>query len=193
MEWNGPLEELRAHLAGLPPGLIEDRDQLLRRLQPAWGSFAGGSSEAMAAYKLDRLEDPGWAPPRLSFVVERHGGTVMGSTRAELQYWRVDLDTAEATASEGGWRQVRPKSPPLNVSPLADRVAESVLSGVDDDWLQWSADRSKVGVRIGRVIPADGPRETLEGRRRRLRVAVKERLAAGGWVETSANRFRLER
>lgn len=107
----------------------------------------------MAAYKLERLEEPTWMPPLLSFVVERHGGTVLGSTRAELQKWWVDPFKAEVVLSKGGWRQLYPMSPRLNVGPLADRVAELVLSGMDDTgssgrridlrWEWWSAGSSR--------------------------------------------------
>lgn len=54
----------------------------------------------MEAHKLlSRMEQIVWEPPVLTFVIARHGGMVLGSTRAELQHWAVDLNkmTAEIT------------------------------------------------------------------------------------------------
>jgi hypothetical protein len=46
---------------------------------PVWADLEGASDEAMEPWKLGRMENPEWLPPVLTFVVERHGGTVLGS------------------------------------------------------------------------------------------------------------------
>ncbi len=96
MSHSQELDDLRLYLSTLPPGPVPDIEGLLARLKPAWHHLEGSESNSMAAYKLDRIEDPDWAPPILSFVVDRHGATVLGSTRGELQHWTVNLDTDEA-------------------------------------------------------------------------------------------------
>ena len=60
----------------------------------------------MAGHKLiGRMENVEWHPPILTFLIERHGGTVLGSARAELQRWTVDLDRRTATCERVGHRQ----------------------------------------------------------------------------------------
>src|SRR5690348_3540304 len=70
---------------------------LVRELERVWYDLHSSSDEKMATHKLSRLEQPEWNPPCLTFAIERHGGTVLGSTRAELQWWIVDLDAGTAT------------------------------------------------------------------------------------------------
>ncbi len=60
----------------------------------------------MHAGKLGRMEDVRWEPPVLSFRIERHGAMGVGSTRAELQNWRVDFDLKPAQCEcSRGYRQ----------------------------------------------------------------------------------------
>ena len=82
----------------------------------------------MEAYKLGRMEDISWNPPVLSFTIERHGGTVMGSTRAELQNWNVNVETRSATCGVGGHRQLEPMQARLNVKPMAEEIVASILN-----------------------------------------------------------------
>ena len=66
------------------------------RLAGCWREFTGSASERMHAGKLGRMEAVRWDPPVLSFTIERHGAMSGGSTRAELQQWRIDLDRKTA-------------------------------------------------------------------------------------------------
>ena len=187
---SGDLAALRRFLADVGPGHIEDAGALIEHLAPVWPSFSGPYDEAMSSGKLGRIEDPKWQPPLLTFVIERHGGFVLGSTRAELQQWTVDLDTLTASAEGVGRRQLRPLAPRLNVAPLVAEIAELIAAGIDDDRLGWSSDRQTVRVRIGKIIPADGFAQTVAGRRRRFRDRLTAALAASGWsVGTAAWTF----
>ena len=50
----------------------------------------------MKVWKIRRdagPEDLTWDPPNLCFSIDRHGGTVMGSKRAERQTWMLNLQT----------------------------------------------------------------------------------------------------
>jgi hypothetical protein len=138
----------------------DDHAQLVRHLAACWSGFRGSSESAMDAHKLSRLEEPHWDPPRFTFTIERHGGTVYGSTRAQLQRWVVDLDARTAEAAEIGHRQLRPMSPRLDVKPIAAEIAELIVAGRHDDRLQWSVDRTKVRVLTGVFIPDVGPKQT---------------------------------
>jgi hypothetical protein len=92
------VDRLRIYLATLPPGPISDPAALERLLAACWDEFTGDYG-GMEGYKLlGRMEDVTWGPPVLSFSVERHGGTVMGSSRAELQGWSGTPSSASRRA-----------------------------------------------------------------------------------------------
>lgn len=78
----------------------------------------------------------------LAFTIERHGRTVLGSTRAELQRWEVNLDTQEASCFSAGYRQVAPTSPRVNFQQVARELAPLILSRQDDERLKWRKDGS---------------------------------------------------
>ena len=125
----------------------------------------------------------------LSFTLERHGGTVMGSSRADVQRWEVNMAERTAVPSSQGYRQLDRRRPPLKVEPIAAEIAEMISSGKDDTKLKWTADRKQVRVLIGRIIPDDAPQQTVQGRRKRFRNALKKLLESKGWDEISANKY----
>ncbi len=76
---------LTAYLRGQQPGRLQDTSELERHLAGSWAAFEGNDAEGMAHWKLlGRMEGVEWSPPVLSFVIERHGRTCAGSTRADL-------------------------------------------------------------------------------------------------------------
>ncbi len=109
---------LRARVEGLDVGTIADRDEadeVESLLDDAWDGLDGSRDGCMKAGKLlGRVEKLAWEPPILSFVVKRHGGTVLGSTRAELQGWSININEETASMSPVGHRQVHPRSPRIN-------------------------------------------------------------------------------
>jgi hypothetical protein len=92
----GAFALLKKHLCALAPGEIAEIGRVTALLANCWHEFAGAESQRMHAGKLGRMEDVSWVPPVLSFRIERHGAMGVGSTRAELQNWRVDLDRKTA-------------------------------------------------------------------------------------------------
>lgn len=174
------LDALRRFLDDAGPGPVEDLSGLVDHLQAAWVHL-NDLDASMTAGKLVRIEDPEWSPPQLTFIVERHGGSQFGSTRATLQEWTVDLDAVTVSVDERRYRQLRPQAPRLDVRPIADEIARIIVDGSDDDRLEWSPDRRKVHVLVNAVIPAT-VRETTTARRRRLRTALDARLEAAGWT-----------
>jgi hypothetical protein len=175
------------HFATLPPGPVADIPTLERLLAAVWDELSGDDG-GMEAYKLlNRMEKPNWNPPVLNFRIERHGGTVLGSSRAEIQEWTVDLDKLTKTVETVGGRQVRPTQPRLDVKPIAADLCSAILTGKQDDRLKWNGN-SEVRVLIGRVLP-DGSavKETLAARRKRLRNELTRLLAAEGWKLLSPN------
>jgi hypothetical protein len=127
--------------------------------------------------------------PILTFLIERHGGTVLGSTRAELQRWSVDLDRERATDGRIGHRQLSPMERRVDLGPIADEVAHKITNGEADDRLSWLGD-GRVRVEVGKIFPAQsGYKQTVQGRRQRLREALIERLATKGWAHLGRNTF----
>ena len=177
------VEALREFLFALPVGPVAD-SRLVDVLAEAWDRL-DRDDRKMAAFKLNRVEAPRWGGSVLTFRVERHGGTVLGSTRAEVQHWEVDPRAATARVVRSTHRQLYPMAARLDVRPLATEVAALIIAGANDDRLKWSADRATVKVQIGRIIPADSAaRQTVTGRRRRFQSALDDELA-GRWAGTS--------
>ena len=186
------LKELKAYLAALPPGDLAERDaRLIDLLKGCWDQLEGSDSESMAAYKLSRIEEVSWQGPILRFTIERHGGTVLGSSRGELQSWRVDLDNTRADCEKNGrYRQLRPKAPPVNVKPIAVEIAEAIFARRNDDRLKWQSGGA-VRVLTGKVFPSafGQPKQTVSNRRKRLRQTLDEILAEHGWRKIRSNIF----
>jgi len=135
---------------------------------------------------LGRMKDVLWRPPILGFVIERHGGTVMGSSRAELQHWTVDVEHKTATMSVKGYRQKSPRQSAVDVKSIANELTELIINGHNDERLQWSTDR-RVRVLSGKIFPDNSAKEqTLEGRKKRLVKAMEERLIQLGWLRKSS-------
>jgi hypothetical protein len=179
---------LRDFLATQSPGTLEPAaaESVIDLLAACWHEFEGCDDAAMHNGKLGRAEELAWHPPVLSFVIERHGGTVLGSTRAELQRWNVDLDRGIATWEQAGRRQLTAMSPRLNVKPIAEEVARHIIDKSDHPALTWGPGRSRVSVRIGQVIPQEGFKMTVQGRRKRFKEALRDRLL-GTWRGVGTN------
>jgi hypothetical protein len=142
----------------------------------------------MNAGKLARMEAVRWEPPILSFTIERHGAMALGSTRAELQRWRVDLDLIRATCiKERSYRQLVPRAERVKAEPVATEIAEAINAGRADQRLSWGRDGT-VRVVLTKVFPyGSGCMETIAGRRKRFRTALTEPLTEllkeNGWRE----------
>jgi hypothetical protein len=184
------VDRLRACLATMPPGPVTDTTDLERLLADCWDEFTGDDGGMESFKLLNRMEHVTWTPPKLVFTIARHGGTVLGSTRAELQRWTVDIAKMTATHEKVGHHQLDPMQTRLDVCPLAKEVAGRIVARQDDHRLKWKEDGS-VKVLVDKVLPAGSAvKQTLMGRRERFREALKERLADEGWQECGVNVFR---
>ena len=87
-------------------------------LREAWPDLKGSDQEGMAPYKLteDRIEQPAWEPPVLTFVIERHGGTAQGPCGPICRHGSLDLVPVQRKPAHQGRRQLRPMSPRLDVT-----------------------------------------------------------------------------
>jgi hypothetical protein len=118
----------------------------------------------------------------LSFRIERHGATVLGSSRASIDAWTVDIDQMNTTiVKKVGRRQARRTQPRLDVTPIAVELRDAITARRQDDRLKWDGD-SKARVLIGKVIPErSAVKDTLTGRRKRLREELTRLLASAHW------------
>lgn len=183
---------LHEYLAHDAPGEIVDTGNVERLLALAWDDLLRDDGGMRPDKLFGRMERVVWKPPLLTFSIERHGATVMGSSRAEMQEWTVDVERATASCEKTGYRQLMPRQPPLNVRPLAEEITALILRHADDARIKWQ-DEETVLVKTGLILPKDSAvKETLAYRRKRLRVALAERLATHGWVQVSANKYQLK-
>jgi hypothetical protein len=185
------LMKLKGYLAETGMASVPDVASVERLLAECWDSFSGSNEAGMEGSKLlGRMEDVRWQTPILSFIIERHGGTVCGSTRAELHHWEVDLDEGSARIVKVGHRQLLPMAPRLSIRALADEIAEAVLGGCSHQHVRRQDDGS-VCVLLSKVFPADsGFQRTVTTRRKRLIQYVAEKLSEQGWLRIGADDFR---
>jgi hypothetical protein len=115
------------------------------------------------------------------------GATMLGSSRADLQRWTLNLTARDAQCSKESYRQIHPASFKLNVKPIASRVCESIRegSGSNSDLVQngvvvWKGD-DEVWVYHGKLIPDDGYQQTVAGRRKRCRDELTNIMKPFGW------------
>lgn len=182
------LDNLKQFLSQLPAGKVpEDQEkELITLLKHCWETLNPEGFEDLFTYKLDRIEDPHWEPPIITFRIERHGGTAMGSTRAEMQYWVINMDNLELDCRENGHRQLYRRQPKVNVDSIADELALFIVNRRSHKWLKWSA-AGRVSVMSGEVFPdGSGFKETVSGRRKRLIMALEKRLNPVGWSRSGS-------
>lgn len=186
------IESICLHCAALLPGPVADIPTLERLLAAVWDELSGDDG-GMEAYKLlNRMEKPIWNPPVLNFRIERHGGTVLGSSRAEFQEWTVDLEEMTTTVKVVGRRQVRKPQSGLDVKAIAADLCSAILTGNQDDRLKWEG-TSKVRVLMGKVLPErSAVKETLAARRKRLRDELTRLLEQEGWKLVRPNVYEKE-
>lgn len=184
-----PLHDL---LATLSPGKIakDDIPKVLTTLIACWSSIQGGEVEKTIDFKIGRAEDLAWNPPVLAFVMERHGGTVNGSSRADLHFWEVDTIKLQARIVRQSYRQLTPRARTMNVAAKAQEVTDLIIHGKEDPRITWLDQGRQVQINIGTVIP-ETSQQTTQGRRKRFRAALESLLTAEDWKrqETSNNRL----
>jgi len=179
------MKRLMTYLEQTSEGEIINIAELEELLAECWDEFTGDYGGMEPQKLLGRMEDVLWRPPILGFVIERHGGTVMGSSRAELQHWTVDVEHKTVTMDVEGYRQIIPRAAILDVNPIAEEIVQLVLKRAKDDRLKWSR-KGHVQVLIGKILPEfSAYKRTLVVRRSRLSSAISKNLIAHGWREIS--------
>ncbi len=176
------LAQIQHYLATLKPGEVSYNDvrEVEALLSRCWDQLQGSGEGGMTAPKLrDRTEEMQWKPPMLSFNIERHGAMVNGSSRAEVQQWRIDLSRKIAELSAVRPRQKLPMDKRLDVKPLAAEIAAFINAGREDQRLKWHGEGC-VRVATGKVIPTTN-KQTTNSRRKRFAAELESVLAPSGW------------
>ena len=190
MRDDGVWKRLETILVGLNTGLLNDIDtsRVEGFLAEHWDQLVKDADVGMQGFKVvDRTEKMEWQPPVLSFKIERHGRTVLGSSRAELQHWQLDTADCVATFNGDSYRQKRPKNLTLDIESIAREIAPLILERREDDRLRWTRS-GKVKILSDRILGGQSvPTETLEGRRKRLRKAVLRLIEPQGWVANGSH------
>lgn len=127
--WRQFINQLRKYLKRIPEGEITNTVELEELLAECWDEFVGDHGGMEPQKLLGRMEDVLWRPPILGFVIERHGGTVMGSSRAELQHWTVDVEHKTAITGVKGYRRKSPSQNAADVKPIANKLTELIIKG----------------------------------------------------------------
>lgn len=175
---------LRDYLSTVPAGKLggtkELRQQVMVRLCAAWSNIKYSDVQNTSADKLWRAEKMEWKPPLLSFVLERHGATVNGSTRAALHFWEVNLETSSARIAKESYRQLEQADERLDCKKLATQIATLIQDGIDCKYLIWSEGKKTVTLKMESVIPTTYERTTI-GRRKRFRPIMNQLMTDIGW------------
>jgi len=178
------LKRLEKYLEKLEHGEIKKTNELEELLSNCWHKLKGGTDAAMHSGKLHgRMEKVEWNSPVLSFTIERHGPTAMGSSRASLQSWKVDVEKGTADNYESGYRQVRPRNKPLRIEPLANELVKKILAGEIDPRLKWIDNGKRVKVNLKKSVGGSEiiSNRTIEGRRKRLRESLIDKMTDESW------------
>ena len=159
-------------------------------LAKCWHELSGGTDGRMEGFKLlDRMQKVNWQPPLLSFNIVRHGAAALGSSYGEIQVWTVNAESGQAICGGTvGHRLLRPMNNAMKVEPIAKEIAAAILDGQEDPRLHWK-NEAKVRVLIGKFIPDDAPKQTVDGRRKRFWEALKNELAHSDWDGPRAQYF----
>lgn len=178
-----PFKLLRQLLTNLSSGQVPQdiQPELIQLLEDCWDMFDGSDQEGMGVYKIQRMKDPWWNPPILSFTIERHEATMLGSLRAEIQEWTMDVDHRVAECRSAGYRQLYQRGAPLDVKPIAEEIAQLIIKGKQDERLQWSGN-NHLRIPTDIILEATSiPKQTPQARRKRLLKALEESLSPYGW------------
>lgn len=194
------MQALRNYLSNLGNGPIKCTPKFEKLLASAWEQFEGHDQHKMSSKKLfsadfgngiqPRLENIQWNSPILSFKIERHGGTVRGSTRADLHDWFLNLDLKSAECLVESYRQLKPTSQRIDVKSIAQDIVEKMLSGKSHPNTSKRKDGATV-ILTTKIFPEkSAAKQTVSQRRKRLMDEIEKMLSKAGWEAIGRNAFK---
>jgi hypothetical protein len=180
------LAAVRDLLSNVEPGKLSDEtiSAIVGELRPVWEELEGATDAKMAAYKLDRGCEWAWTPPLLRFLITRHGGPPMGSSRGERQLWSLNVQEAVAHWVDYGFVQLKPQSPPFRYELAVQEITSLIDAGpaaqTSHDGLVWvGTDRARVT--LNKFLPESANKATQASRIKRLREKLVLHLSQLGW------------
>jgi hypothetical protein len=177
------LLQLQKVFQSIKDGPVEGQD-IEQLLNQAWDSLDGITETKLLAWKLNRMESLEKRDGMLYFDIERHGGTVNGSTRGVVYTWEVDVVHGTASIVRERNRQLYNADKRLDVTPIAQEIAQRIQEKQDHKYLRWNTEKTSCTILVGAAIPMTNQR-TTSGRRERLRAAINGLLRPVG-IEVSA-------
>ena len=129
---------------------------------------------SMDKLRVDRVENLRREDDLVRFEIERHGETVRGSSRGQVHHWVIDTRRRERWIEMKTVRQVSERAKPV----VIDQYVKPILDGIEsaDPRVVSSRANGSVRINIEALIPNVGYRQTVQGRRRRLRMRLNEEL-----------------
>jgi len=134
------VQPLHAFLKQLHTGVfaVDTCSGLIDVLKQAWPHLQGSEINSTEAYKLDRMEQPIWQPPVLTFTLERHGAIVAGgSKRAELHKWVINVEKGTADCSKAGARNLLPNDKAFPFASTVEELIGIVCECRQHPWIKW--------------------------------------------------------
>jgi hypothetical protein len=187
---------LRDYLYSLTPMVIDKNSEVenivLNLLSESWHLFAGSDQHSTHAYKLNRAEELTWNGKELTFLLERHGQTTRGSTRASVHLWTINPLIRSAICQDDGVRQVHKSQPRLDLNEVADCVIQLVKAGVNCDEVTWVPDKTSITINLSAVLPI-AVAQTARSRNKRFRALIAILMRDLGWVELPGSKLRFGR
>ena len=124
---------------------------------------------------------------RPTLNIARHGATAQGSTRELIHQWQINLDEKTVEYTAIGHRQIAPKLTDAELIRKAISVSEAIKaaprSNFNSDFqLTWISS-TECRIRPSALIPGRTPKQTVAGRRRRMREILQQQVKAIGWVQ----------
>lgn len=178
-------ERLCTHLQLQTPGCLqeESKSTVEGLVCNAWDHLNGSDEMGMQGSKIiGRTEDLDWSPPSLTFNIERHGATVVGSIYAEVQSWEVNIEKATAQCFSCHKRQLHDREKPIRTGPIAKELAEVMVNSMVDERIRWSK-LGRAQVVLSKVFP-NACKQTTNSRMRRLKRDLSALLEPLGWENT---------
>jgi hypothetical protein len=178
---NQALKLLGDYLAKQQAGSALDIKHIANLLSGCWATLDGGNASSMRAYKLARIESATWNPPYLEFSIERHGQTVMGSSKETVHRWSVNVEKGTAGIIGEKRRQLYAMDNRLDVKLIAESLADAIVHSKEDERIAFGKD-GVVRLKMSEIIPETN-KQTTAARRATLRDHLSEVLAPHGWKE----------
>ncbi|BFN37822.1 hypothetical protein [Fidelibacter multiformis] len=186
------LEALRKYLESLPSGKIEKGQDVFKvkhYISNCWDIFKYSDGKNINSVINNKpIYNVVWNPPVIKFKIPEYYNN-RSTTRVDCEEWHLDLDTKIAKCYIGGYIQLLPKKPRLNVKPIAEELVPIIINRKEDPRIEWKKDGS-VRIKLGEIITSDRQfNRTVQDRRKRFKAELNRLLEEQGWHMLKPNHY----